>query len=261
MHMAAITAAANTQELQALNAEALKGGGRMSHRLMKLGVGGGSGSGVVSNYPPAAPSSTASIHQSASSRFPALALYVAGAGLFALTAVLLLLYFRKPEPQQHAIIDARPTANAEPRVNPQLRAPEPFPTNNVVPMPPAPTTTPTVATLPTEVISSSPVPPRRPDRVRPPIRAPQPAPTAAAPPAPAPAPATNDEPGKLSINVNPAARVFVDGKEVGISPLQRSLPPGPHSVTLVSISDPTVKKTVSVNIESGQTTPRSYSLP
>ena len=53
-HMAGITAATTTQELQALNAESLhrmeQSGANVSGQLLRLGSGSGSGSGVVPNY-------------------------------------------------------------------------------------------------------------------------------------------------------------------------------------------------------------------
>ncbi len=271
-HMTVITTAANTQELQALNADALKNGGRMSARLMRLGVGNGSGSGVVSNYPPAGGSTGSVLNAppTPSGKWNmvalALAIAAAAAGLFALTA---MLYYLRKQPTNAGTVPtsvpSEPVHNGGP----------PIPTGSLASLPPAiPTTTaapiftspiPSITALPTAEMSTSvrtSTPPRNPitnPRIGPTTRVPV-VPTASAT---GPAIAVTDEkPGAFQVQANPAARVTVDGRDYGFTPARVSdLKPGTHSVTLTSYADPTVKKSFSVTIESGATLSRSYSLP
>ena len=88
-HMAALTSATNTSELQALTAESLRkldtrtnSGGR----LLKLGSGGGSGSGIVSTVPPPA-AMTAEPAPGRARRW----LVLAGLGILGASVALILL--------------------------------------------------------------------------------------------------------------------------------------------------------------------------
>jgi len=273
-HMAAITAAANTQELQSLNADALKNGGRMSQRLMKLGIGNGSGSGVVSNYPPAG--STASIAPLAGPRWNTLALGAAAAGLFALAGVLLLIFFMRdkapvatngsgvPADLRSGTprVDPRTDPRADPRTEPRAIDPRIEQDHPTAQVPIAPTAVPTTPTLATEVIASP--APWKPGK---PVTPPKPGKPTAAPVSTVasvssnPTSSGNEENGKVQIASNPGgARVVVDGRDVGTTPKSISLPPGNHAITLISPKDPSVKKSFPVTVESGQTILRTVSL-
>jgi serine/threonine-protein kinase len=129
-----------------------------------------------------------------------------------------------------------------------------------VPTPPPPTIEPPVErTLPpiptvaaaTEAPSASPS--RRP--VTAPVAAPPRGGTAATPPPPplpSPSPITSNDPGWLQVAVKPWATVFVDGKRVDETPIDRlTLPAGRHEVRLERPGyEPHL---VTVTIEPGQT--------
>jgi len=95
---------------------------------------------------------------------------------------------------------------------------------------------------------------------------PAPAPHVAHHDAPAPAPAEHDAPpavpaapegkGTLMISSKPPCQITVDGKDTGLTTPQRSmaLSPGVHKVTLTSATDPTIKKTVTIQINAGKPT-------
>jgi hypothetical protein len=87
-----------------------------------------------------------------------------------------------------------------------------------------------------------------------PAPAPAPAPAIApnAPVAPAtPAPAAAAGSGTLNINSIPISNVLVDGRPVGPTPRQMSVPAGKHAITFVH---PTLgRKSITVNVNAGKT--------
>ena len=106
--------------------------------------------------------------------------------------------------------------------------------------------------------------PRAPVHADAPAPLPEPAPRAPVhhdAPLPAPAehdaqPVAADGKGTLMISSKPPCQITVDGKDTGLTTPQRSLAlsPGVHKVTLTSATDPTVKKTVTVQINAGKPT-------
>ncbi len=66
--------------------------------------------------------------------------------------------------------------------------------------------------------------------------------------------APQGESGFLSVISDPAARISVDGKERGQTPVVKlELPVGPHQITLVSL-DGKLKRTLGVKIVKGENT-------
>ncbi len=77
------------------------------------------------------------------------------------------------------------------------------------------------------------------------------APATPATPAPVPAPAAAAGSGTLNINSIPISNVLVDGRPVGPTPRQMSVPAGKHSITFVH---PTLgRKSITVNVNAGKT--------
>jgi hypothetical protein len=77
------------------------------------------------------------------------------------------------------------------------------------------------------------------------------APATPATPAPVPAPAATAGSGTLNINSIPISNVLVDGRPVGPTPRQMSVPAGKHSITFVH---PTLgRKSITVNVNAGKT--------
>ncbi|MBM4320202.1 MAG: PEGA domain-containing protein, partial [Deltaproteobacteria bacterium] len=112
---------------------------------------------------------------------------------------------------------------------------------------PAPAVRPPVApTRPRRPVAPAPAPPApAPPAVSPPVAATLP------PPPPVP-PQVAQEEGTLKLMVAPYARVFVDGKDIGESPiLGHRLPPGPHRVTLINNEVP-CRQDLHVDIRPGQ---------
>ncbi|HKP64372.1 MAG TPA: PEGA domain-containing protein [Polyangiales bacterium] len=75
-------------------------------------------------------------------------------------------------------------------------------------------------------------------------------------------PAGTDEggPGTLRVNSRPWSQVFVDGKLIGVTPQRAiSLPPGSHTLLLVN-DEFSIRKTVQVEIKSGQITTQVLNL-
>jgi serine/threonine protein kinase len=87
-----------------------------------------------------------------------------------------------------------------------------------------------------------------------PVRAPPPAPVPDPTPAPTPAPAATG-PGSLTINTYPWAKVFVDGQDLGRTPLVgHPLEPGAHDLRLVIPAAGDKEITESLTIEAGKET-------
>ena len=115
---------------------------------------------------------------------------------------------------------------------------------------------PAVAAVTPEV-APEPTPEPTPAKAEPKTPKPQPKPEPATPkPEPTPAPVAAGPPGTLKANAVPWAKVTIDGKTVGPTPLKgHSLSPGSHTVTFdCGGCDEPKSKTVIVKIESGQET-------
>ncbi|MDF2692240.1 MAG: serine/threonine protein kinase, partial [Labilithrix sp.] len=255
-HMAAITSAANTQELQALTAESLKrmeqSGANVSGQLLRLGTSGtGSGSGVIANYgglasnPSSAYPSIPSGHAHATNPPPqkssSVLLVVITIGCFLLAGLLIVVLGLRDRRQVVAMTD--PSSTMTPSHPPESAAPtqEPPSTSNA-----APTTT----------SSSAPASPRTAHTAH--ITPPPPPRTAVAPPktvTPPPPPPPAEDPGFVTVSAYPWAKVTEGGKVIcPVTPCNKvQMSPGVHSLTFENGESPGQKQTVSVQVKSGET--------
>jgi serine/threonine-protein kinase len=273
-HMSAITTAANTQELQALTAESLKrmeqSGANVSGQLLRLGVNGsGSGSGVVPSYGGSRPSgatggyapmgSSASMPASQAAPAPkannSIAL-VALVGFFFLAAVAIVVLGLRKKDGQSGNLATGPTASST-----VSAAPTPFPIVTGEPTATAsavPTGTTTSPEPSASTVAAKNPPPKQPIAVRPPS-APTTKATVVAPPPPPPP--EKEEPGFLTINSYPWAKVTENGRVIcAATPCSRvQLPPGNHTLLLEN-SEQGFKQSVSVTIKSGETTTRAVAF-
>ncbi len=287
-HMSAITAATNTQELQALTAESLQrmeqSGANVSGQLLRLGgSGSGSGSGVVPNYgmgsQPSSgyPSMSSHSHsmtggppsvntlngEGAGTKSSNTLLIVIAVGFFLLAGLLIVVLGlrdrRKPDPiaDGTAISGTGITGTGAPGtvaagpgsavpITNDTAAPVPVDTTggpSTVPGP-GPTTT-TKATAG----RNPPVPPTTKT------------PLVAHPPPPPPPPSEDKEPGFLTINVYPWAKVSENGRTLcAATPCNKiQLSPGPHTLTLEN-PEQGLRQTTTVMIKSGDTTTRAIGL-
>lgn len=261
-HMELIAPAKDTAELQAITQDLGQQG------LLRLGMtGSGSGSGVIANYggvastpssppshPPSAfpsyPSSPSSMQSLQSGPLPSMMtgpipireaprsnvlLIVITIGGFVILALLIVVFGLRPRAPTVATNDptATPSASA---------APEPSASTG-----PESITIPTVTEVATKPPSPSPAPPSRPS--------PRPQPR----PSPAPAPEPAGDPGYVTVNAYPWAKVTEGGKVVcPATPCNKvQMSPGAHSLTFENGVDPSQKQTVTVQIKPGETTPKS----
>jgi serine/threonine protein kinase len=285
-HMASITTATNTQELQALTAESLnrmeQSGANVSGQLLRLGNNGsGSGSGVVPNYGMGShPSGVSGGFQSMASQSmggsqmgpqpvspPAKSnnslLIVIAIGFFLLAGLLIIvLGLRYPQHKNDV-----PTAEGTgaPTVTGVAMGTGAPPST-------APTESVALATPPPVVDPGAPQPPptgatgtaATAGTVKGAVRNPPPATTpktvtAPHPPPPAPPPPAEDkDPGFLTINVYPWAKVSEGGRVLcAATPCNKiSLSPGSHTLTLEN-PDQGMKQATTVTIKSGETTTRA----
>ncbi len=257
-HMAAINAAGNTQELQALTAESLKrmerSGANISGQLLHLGIGSGSGSGIVSNYPPNSEAGAASgVHAAQVGQRRANAVLVVAALLFLASALGAGFMFWKGRSNPNGgVPSASPSATL---AGDPVRLPTATATSVTTALPSATVEPPTVASL------VPPVPtPKTGPRVPPTPKGTttgKVATTAATAPA-APAPA--EEPGFLTLQTYPFSRVSLGGRVLGTTPLVKvSLPPGSHTLVAEN-ADQGLKQSISVTIESGKVTTKNLEL-
>ncbi len=263
-HMSAFGAAANTQELQALTAEALRrmeqSGANVSGQLLRLGSGSGSGviasygglpamgSGPPSGYPSAPPSggshpqmmAPVSVAQPAQ-KSSALSIVVA-IGFFVLAIVGMVVFgtqrAREPVVQQ----GTQETEKSGTGTGPTSDV---APSATVVTPPPVATTVETAAVQPAAHATAT-------KKKGPPV-AKAAAPSPPPPAAPAPPP---EEPGFLTISSYPWAKVYEGGRQLCTTPCAKvSLSPGSHNLLLEN-SEQSLKQNVSVVIKSGETTTR-----
>jgi serine/threonine-protein kinase len=292
-HMAGITAATTTQELQALNVESLhrleQSGANVSGQLLRLGNGSGSGSGVVPNYGmgshPSQASQLSGGYQSmapqgtqgsvvggpvapppAEARGNNTLLIVIAVGFFLLAGLLIVVVGlrdrRKPEgpavdPTGVPMIGT--TVAAGSATAPLAGSAAPVDT----------TGSPTSPTSPTASVDSATATPQGPTSATAPtgakttVRNPPTPPTTktvavAHPPPPPPPPVEDKDPGFLTINVYPWAKVSEGGRVLcAATPCNKiSLSPGTHTLTLDN-PEQGMKQTTSVTIKSGETTTRA----
>ena len=294
-HMASITSATSTQELQALTAESLQrmeqSGANVSGQLLRLGNNGsGSGSGVVPNY------GMGSHPSGASGGFQSMAsqsiggyqpgqhtgsvvapppqqqaksnslLIVIAIGFFLLAGLLIVVFaLRYPQHKTDGpTADGTPTSGitgvavgngAPPGTGPAptdsvaLNAPPPV-ADTATPPPPATGATGTPANAGTVKGIRNPSPAAPPKTVT----AAHPPP----PPPPPPPPAEDKDPGFLTINVYPWAKVSEGGRVIcSATPCNKiSLSPGSHTLTLENLEQG-MKQSTTVTIKSGETTTRA----
>ncbi len=271
-HMSTITRANSTQELQHLNAQSLKrlenSGANVSGSLLKLGNNSGSGSGIVSNYPPAfdAQQSGQAGRAPAQSNKSAILLVVAGT-LFLLAVALgvfALYRFRGPVAQGGgagadsalALVATGGNANGNGAGNANGTASTGANGNGTGGLG---STAPTVATSvelarppPTGVANTG-----RPNPGRPQPQ-PRPQPAVSAPPV-VTAPIATDDPGYLTMVTYPWTRVTIGGKTLTTPFNKVALPAGNYNAVLEN-PDQGIKQTMPITIKSGDTTTKNLSL-
>ena len=288
-HMASITTATNTQELQALTAESLnrmeQSGANVSGQLLRLGNNGsGSGSGVVPNYGMGShPSGASGGFQSMASQsiggHPAhhtgsvvappnqakgnnSLLIVIAVGFFLLAGLLIVvLGLRYPQRKNDvpigdgtttpgitgvAVGNGAPPGTAAPTDSVALATP-PAAGDTATPPPPATGATGTTASAGTVKSVRNPPPAVTPRTV-----------TAPHPPPPPPPPVEDKDPGFLTINVYPWAKVSEGGRVICAATPCNKIPlsPGSHTLTLEN-PEQGMKQSTTVTIKSGDTTVRA----
>jgi serine/threonine-protein kinase len=279
-HMAAITAATTTQELQALTAESLnrmeQSGANVSGQLLRLGSNGsGSGSGVVPNYGMGSQPSGASggfqtmgshagvgpiSHHTGNvpeSRGNNTLLIVIAVGFFLLAGLLIVVFGLRD--RRGSIADTPPaptnsvaaltTAAPGPGTTSGEAPPTPATPETTTPPPPSTGATGTGGTTGTGGKTG--------------IRTPPPPPaqktvTVHAPPPPPPPPPEEKDPGFLTINVYPWAKVSEGGRVLCAATPCNKIPlsPGSHTLLLEN-AEQGMKQSTTVTIKSGDTTTRA----
>lgn len=271
-HMAALTPAANTQELQALTAESLKrmeqSGANVSGQLLRLGTSGsGSGSGVVASYGglpppsgyPSGVSSASHAHVPPPVLMPAPApapapksssalLIVITIGCFLLAGLLIVVLGLRDRKQGLLAVD-EPTPSAQPTAEATSAPPEPSATASATGAPPAATTPATpapTATTPAKTAHTAHTPTPR---------------TATAPKTstPPPPPPPTEEPGFVTVSAYPWAKVTEGGRVIcAVTPCNKvSMGPGTHTLTFENGESPGQKQTVTVQVRSGETSTKN----
>ena len=282
-HMAGITAATTTQELQALNVESLQrmeqSGANVSGQLLRLGNGSGSGSGVVPNYGMGSHPSQASQLSSgyppmgtqgsavggpmapapAPARGNSTLLIVIAVGFFLLAGLLIIVVGlrerRKPDP----VVEPTVTPTGVPAgtlVATGTTAPS---VTGSAPSADNATTAPVDSATALPQVPTTAVAPSGKSNVRNPPVQPTARPTTVAhPPPPPPPPVEEKEPGFLTINVYPWAKVSEGGRVLCAATPCNKIPlsPGVHTLTLDN-PEQGMKQSTSVTIKSGETTARA----
>jgi serine/threonine-protein kinase len=277
-HMAAITQATSTGELQALTVESLRrmelSGANVSGQLLRLGQGGsGSGSGVVPAY--------GAMHSHAS-QYPSLrsgssmtppppaksnaVLIVCMIGFFVLAAVSIVVWgLRNKRAQDDALArgdDLASTLASGQPAGPMGTGPTQVGDPAAAATSPQPPDSASASVTPaTSASAPSPTPTGRASAtgrnvaVRPAPQPQQHAPTAQPQP-----PAEEKEPGFLTLQVYPWAKVSEGGRTLCTTPCVKvKMAPGAHTLTLEN-SDQGLKTTTVVVIKSGETTTQNLGL-
>ncbi len=274
-HMGAITAATNTQELQALTAESLQrmeqSGANVSGQLLRLN-GSGSGSGVIPNYGmgsqsvnyPRGASGTHSqsmagppVSQTANENRPGnnTLLIVIAIGFFLLAGLLIIVLGlrdrRKVDPLalDGAGTAVTTTAPAQPSVAP-IPVPAPSPSDSTPLVVADPTPPPPTAGAGAVATSTKPV--------KPITGGAKGGAAGARPQSAPPPPAEEKENGFLTINVYPWAKVTEGGRVLCAATPCNKIPlsPGAHTLQLEN-PEQGMKQSTTVTIKSGETTARA----
>lgn len=263
-HMSAITAATNTQELQALTAESLKrmeqSGANVSGQLLRLGTqGSGSGSGVVASYGglgshpsgsmyPSLPSQSYASPPAAKSNNALLITITIGCFTVAVVLILVLGLRRAPP----APTPSEPVATDS----------TPVPTESVATTDPTTSSTVTSSTVTSSTVTSSTATTTSTTSTtgntsNPTIKHPTHTPTSSkttptktsATPTPPP-----EDPGFLTVSSYPWAKVTEGGRVIcGTTPCNKvQMSPGPHTLTFENGEQPGQKQTVTVVVKSGE---------
>jgi serine/threonine-protein kinase len=259
-HMAAIGGASNTQELRALTMESLqrmeKSGANISGQLLRLGTGSGSGSGVVSNFPPAG---TQAPPGRAGTLLPLLL-----AAFFGMAFVVVLVVAFKsalfgPGKTNAGGSTSATTSSAGPaptetsKVDPQVTS-----TGATTGTTGTPSSPPASATsTPTNVAPTAPPPTARPT-AKPTGTVASTRPTATEHPKPPPTvPTASEEMGYLTFDTYPYSTCSENGRPLGGTPLRRlALTPGPHTFTCET--EQGQKKSWTVTVKSGENPGRRF---
>ena len=290
-HMSAITAATNTQELQALTAESLQrmeqSGANVSGQLLRLGVSGsGSGSGVVPNYGMGSPGNSGASYQSMgghsaggmpsgsthggapteNSKGSNTLLIVIAVGFFLLAGLLIVvLGLRDRRKNEGPLADPTgvPVPTGVVAVNGTTTSPSgtPVPTDSatgpIAQTSPTPSDTTSNGTNPTTPVGTTGTTGKT--NIRPPPTPPTTKTTAIAhPPPPPPPPVEDKDPGFLTINVYPWAKVSEGGRTLCAATPCNKIPLSPGSHTLL-LENPEqgMKQSTTVTIKSGETATRA----
>lgn len=264
-HMASLAAAENTQEMRVLTAASLahmaQSGANITGQLLRLGMNGsGSGSGVVPSYGAPAESNPSGLSGAYGSAYPlpqapfqqlpqappaksnsALLLTVT-IGCFVLAALAIVVFGISGRKERRAS-DGDPTtlASVEGRTSPAgsaLAAPS---SGGVTDESAAgASATPSAAAKSPARVASLPAPPPRATPTKP-----------AAP--------VNEDPGFVTVSSYPWAKVMEGAKVIcPVTPCNKvPLAPGAHTLTFENGEKPGQKQTVSVQIKTGETTPKN----
>jgi eukaryotic-like serine/threonine-protein kinase len=280
-HMQAITAATNTQELQALTAESLQrmeqSGANISGQLLRLaGSSSGSGSGVIPNYgglgsnPSHYPHMPSHSHghpsQSLGGNAPPQKssngiLMVVVIGCFVLLALLIVvvgLRDRKLKPGDPLAENSAGTSQSG--------------STNVTPPPPSADSTGTTPTPSDTSAAKDPVPPSsvtaastkspphgaHPTTTKPVVTS---KPDNKVTPPPPPPPPPQEDPGFLTVQTSPWSKVTLNGKVIcQVTPCVKvSVPAGTHQMTFEN-AEKGIKKTHPVTIKSGEVTTKNIAI-
>ena len=265
-HMTAITAASNTQELQALTAESLKrmeqSGANVSGQLLRLGTSGsGSGSGVIATYgghtghPSGYPSAASSamhmpVHPPAAppQKSSSVLLIVVTIGCFLLAGLLIVVLGLRDRRGDILALGGAPTASVSP--------PVPSTTEIAASSQDLPPPTPTTPASGSALTSATAAP-----TVTPPVKTahtavtPRATPKTSAPPPPPPP----EDPGFVTVSAYPWAKVTEGAKVVcPVTPCNKvSMSPGSHTLTFENGEAPGQKQTVTVLVKSGETSTKN----
>jgi tRNA A-37 threonylcarbamoyl transferase component Bud32 len=225
-HMAALTTAVNTNELQALTAESLKrmemAGAAVTGQLLRLGTAGtGSGSGIVASY-----GGLGSPYPPAPSEPPPKAgntiLIVITIGCFLLAAMLIVIFApRQKGPDQSPVATTPPPTAIDTTPPPLVE---------------------TAPAIPSSAPSVSAAPPKPHHTATPPKTA-----TTTKPPPP-------EEMGQLTVSSYPYAKVTEGAKVIcQVTPCNKvPISAGTHVLTFENGLDPTQKQTVRVEVRPGE---------
>jgi eukaryotic-like serine/threonine-protein kinase len=280
-HMQAITAATNTQELQALTAESLQrmeqSGANISGQLLRLpGSSSGSGSGIIPNYGGLGSNPSHYPHLASQSGHNSMVgappqkssnglLMVIVIGCFVLLSLLIVVVglrgklrnepvvVNDPNGAQSGATDVTPPGSGTTGISGGATGePTGAPSDSAgTPTPPASVTT--ASTKPTGHGATVHVPPK-------PSVTTQKTSTTPAPTAPPPQP-KDEDPGFLTILTTPWSTVSLNGKVIcKTTPCYKvSLPPGSYQVTFEN-TEKGLKKTHPITIKSGEITAKNIAL-